>query len=123
MARRSQFPITIKARCTAIIIYRSPQRVEVAAAGRTKVVTHDSFVGARYRGGTRHRQRFSELELAQAEAARIRALLLNEDAVGLQLTGKDLLVHSQAVAAAQQAGVPLDQLTKEYVAGKQQLAE
>ena len=121
MARRSQFPITIKAGGTAIKIYRSPQRVKVAAAGRTKVVTYDSFVVVHYRGGTRHRQRFSELALAQAEAARIRALLLNEDAVGLQLTGKDLLVYSQAVADAQLAGVPLDQLTKEYVAAKKQL--
>ena len=37
--------------------------------------------------------------MAQTEAARIRTLLLNEDAVGLQLTGADLLVYAQATTA------------------------
>ncbi len=131
MARPPQFPITIKAGATAIKIYRSPQQVKVApkanarpASGRkAKVVTYDSYVVVHYRGGNRQRQRFKSLELAQTEAARVRASLLNEDSAGLQITGTDLVAYNQACHIAKGFGISPDQLAKEYATARKILGE
>ena len=130
MARPSQFPITIKAGATAIKIYRSPLRVPVApdpqaapgpAGAEPEVTTYDSYVVVFYRGGKRVRHRFNALDLAQAEAARLRASLLNEDSAGLQITGDDLLAYTQASHLAQAFDLSLDQLAKEYAAARKVL--
>ena len=131
MARPSQFPITVKAGATAIKIYRSPQLVKIAAeanaptvAGKKpKVVTYDSYVVVHYRGGQRHRQRCKSLELAQTEAARVRASLLNEDTAGLQITGTDLVAYNQAGHIAKGFGISTDQLAKEYATARKLLGE
>ncbi len=131
MARPSQFPITVKAGATAIKIYRSPQLVKVAAepnarpapGKKTKVVTYDSYVVVHYRGGQRHRQRCKSLELAQTEAARVRASLLNEDTAGLQITGTDLVAYNQACHIAKGFGISTDQLAKEYATARKLLGE
>lgn len=126
MARPSQFPITIKAGATAIKIYRSPLRVPITSgpnAATGKFTSYDSYLVVHYRAGKRQRQRFKSLELAQVEASRIRALLLNEDASGLQLKGKDLLAFSQANRVAQELGMPLDMLAKEHAAARKILGD
>ena len=131
MARPSQFPITVKAGATAIKIYRSPQLVKVAAepnarpapGKKTKVVTYDSYVVVHYRGGQRHRQRCKSLELAQTEAARVRASLLNEDTAGLQITGTDLVAYNQACHIAKGFGISTDQLAKEYATARKLLGD
>ena len=130
MARPAQFPITIKAGATAIKIYRSPLRVPVAldpqaapgpAGAVPKVTIYDSYVVVFYRGGKRVRHRFNALDLAQAEAARLRASLLNEDSAGFQITGDDLLAYTQASHLAQTFDLSLDQLAKEYAAARKVL--
>ena len=126
MPKPPKFPITIKAGATAIKIYRSPLRVPITSgpeANTGAVTTYDSYLVVHYRAGKRQRQRFNSLELAQTEAARVRALLLNEDASGLQLTGRDLLAFSQANRVAQQFGVSLDTLANEHAAARKILGD
>ncbi len=126
MARPSQFPITTKAGATAIKIYRSPLRVPITSGPKAhtgKVTSYDSYLVVHYRGGKRQRQRFKSLGLAQTEVSRVRALLLNEDASGLQLTGKDLLAFSQASRVAQELGLSLDTLANEHAAARKILGE
>lgn len=126
MPKPPQFPVTLKAGATAIKIYRSPLRVPVASESGTnsgEFTDYDSYVVVHYRAGKRQRQRFKSLELAQTEAARVRALLLNEDSSGLQLTGKDLLAFNQASQVAKGLGVSLDMLANEHAAAKKILGE
>lgn len=126
MPKPLQFPITVKAGATAIKIYRNPLRVPITAGPKANtgaVTSYDSYLVVHYRAGKRQRQRFNSLELAQTEAARVRALLLNEDASGLQLTGRDLLAFSQANRVAQQFGVSLDTLANEHAAAKKILGD
>jgi integrase len=126
MAKPQKFPMTVKAGATAIKIYRSPLRVPVTSGPKANtgaVTNYDSYLVVHYRAGKRERRRFNSVELAQAEAARIRALLLNEDASGLQLTGRDLLAFSQANRMAQEFSVSLETLATEYAAAKKILGE
>ena len=126
MPKPPKFPITLTAGATAIKIYRSPLRVPVVSGAGVKtgeVTSYDSFVVVHYRAGKRKRQRFKSLELAQAEAGRVRASLLNEDSSGLQLTGKDLLAFTQANRVAEELGMPLDLLAHEHAAAKKILGE
>lgn len=119
MPKPLQFPTTVKAGATAVKIYRNLLRVPITSGPKANtgaVASYDSYLVVHYRAGKRQRQRFNSLELAQTEAARVRALLLNEDASGLQLAGRDLLAFSQANRVAQQFGVALDPLANEHAA-------
>src|SRR5687767_14930389 len=116
MARQRQFPITIKAGSTPLKIYFAPLKIKIPKndGQALKYKRYDSFLVSYYRGGKRVRLRFNTLEDAQTKAQTIQTAILNEELSVLELTGKDLLIYSEANTLAKELGVSLDVLAKEY---------
>jgi integrase len=126
MAKKHTFPITIKAGSTLLRIYRNPLRIRRVTAGgvlENDRKEYDSYVVSYYRGGKRQRTRFKSLDSAKTEADRIRTLILNEDLVALQLTGRDRVIYARANETAGRLGFALDAIAAEFAEAKEFLGE
>lgn len=117
MARKPEFPITLKAGSTAIKIYYDPQSIR--RSGEEK--KYHSYVVSYYLGEKRCRSRFNSLEDARTEAQRIQTRILNQDVAALQLSGNDRAIYARSLESIQKFGLALDVVAAEYAAARDKL--
>jgi hypothetical protein len=116
MGAKKKFPMSVKAGSTAIKIYKSPLTNKAWKK-------YDSYLVCYHRGGDRIRSRQKTLTAAKDEAHRIATKIKNEDLEALKLTGADRLAYIQASKIAQDSGLSLDLMAKQYASAKVKLGD